>query len=188
MKNLLLLASAVLCLSSCATRKYGCKYTAYVSDSTKSYSHLLISPRYNKDGKLIHDSAVITRCYDSKGKLIDYNYNLLNYKYDISLCRAYGKVYHFDSDLPTYVIKVGGWLLRDDTVITEVKYVIVPKSKFYTALTPYVNTNTDIAFESLISFPNVYDGPDIQYSVSGCVDHIVGDTIIRKDVIFAKGK
>lgn len=190
MKKVLLFVSTAILLTSCATRKYGCGYTSDVKDTSKTFTHLEIHPYKNKDGVLMKDTIGITQKYHN-GRLITVGCKNYSYKPNVSLCRAYGKVVLLDTfSLPKkYLVKIGGILLRDDTVVTEVKYLIVPESNFYKALHPYVNTNKDVYFEAFAVFPNIYDGPDVQYSVSGCIESVVEDTnYYRNDLIFIKGK
>ncbi len=184
MRKLLFFASMAL-FTSCATHKYGCDVS--IDDKKNESTYLVIKPRLNKDGNTIRDSVYITE-KNENGRRRIVNYKMVNYKPEASICRGHGKVTIVDTlNYPkSYLIKIDGVLLRDNTIITDVKYLIVYEGRFYKSLTPYINTDVDVYFEAEVLFPNVYDGPDIQHSVIGCIEKVEYLDNKRNDIILIK--
>ncbi len=150
--------------TGCGTHKYGCGFGA---NTRKIYSK--------------HDSALIIE-RNVNGKILT-TYKLLSYRPNLTNCRGYGKVVKIDNK--TLLIRMTGVLLRNDSVITPVKFLIIPEGKFFKELTPYCNSDIYVYFES--DFVVVDYSSDFQFTSNGCVDHV--DYIRnskRNDVIYCE--
>jgi hypothetical protein len=174
MKRTILLIAAFMALfaTSCKTHKYGC-----------GLSHIETHP-YKSNGCVGLDSFLVIQSKNSV------EYKLINYRPDYRLCRGYGKVEILDTIIKPHqlLIRMGGALMKDDSVVTPVKFIIIYDGKFYKTLLPYANTGKDVYFEGYMLFPNRYYGDDIQVATNTWIDHIDSKSSNYNNVIFANYK
>ena len=185
MKKLLLFASMALFASCATTHKHGCG----LSVKNETETTRIVVRNTVKNGKLIQDSLFIKERTVNGQRLV--STILMNYHPKVSICRGYGKVVVLDtfSRPKSYLIRVGGVLMRDDVNITPVKYLIVYQSDFLSSLNQYANTNVDVYFESNVIFAG--DTCEIQVTNNGCIDNVdypATSPEKRKDIIFVNFK
>ena len=185
MKKLLFFASMALFASCATTHKHGCG----LSVKNETETTRIVVRNTIKNGKLTQDSILIKERMVDEQKLIFTM--MINYHPKVSVCRGYGKVVVLDTFYhpESYLIRIGGVLMRDDVNITPVKYLIVYQSDFFNSLNQYVNTDTDVYFESNVVFAG--DTCEMQVTNNGCIDHVdypATPAEKRKDIIFVNFK
>ena len=172
MRNCLLLVLSVLALSSCATHKYGCG----LSQTTTQLKPTLVSGFPENEKRFVTVYSTV-------------NNVTTTHKYipsPINIYRGYGEVSVVDTFRHpyTYLIRVGGSVIKNDNASIEAKYVIAYEGKFTDQLKP--NVGRVVYFECK-SAHNIYAPAEMIEVVDGCVEQVIHN-FVRKDgtIVFHK--
>ena len=172
MKSYLLLAISVLAMSSCVTRKYGCG----LSKTQTQLNTTLVSGLPEREKKFVSISSTVNNVEKTHIYM-----QSIRHKY-----RGHGEVAILQDSIHPYLylIHVDGCVIKDDTEITDAKYVVAYEGNFTDQLKYNIGK---LVFFECKSVDNIYAPKEMLEIVDGCVEQVV-DNFVKKDgtIVFHK--